>query len=102
MGPKTNGNKNKCQQKSNVNQKQMSTKNKCQPKTNVNQKQISTKNKCQPKTNCDNPTQHPTQLQLNPIQSNFNPGWGYTVIGLNHPPPHHAQTFNPVPGNLEQ
>merc|ERR1712208_264715 len=58
----------KCQQKTNVNQKQMSTKNKCQPKTNVNpkkcqpkknvnqktnvnRKQMSTKNKCQPKTN---------------------------------------------------
>ena len=29
----------------------MSIKNKCQSKTNVNQKQLSIKNKCQPKTN---------------------------------------------------
>ena len=36
--------KNKCQQKTNDNKKQMSTKNKCQQKTNVNQKQMSTKN----------------------------------------------------------
>ena len=36
--------KNKCQPKTNVNQKQMSTKNKCQPKPNFNQKQMSTKN----------------------------------------------------------
>ena len=25
---------------------------------------------------CDNPTQHPTELQLNPIQSNFDPRLG--------------------------
>merc|ERR1712215_155575 len=43
--------KNKCQPKTNVNQKQMSTKIKCQPKSNVNQNQMSTKNKFQPKTN---------------------------------------------------
>ena len=43
-----------------------------------------------------------TQLQLNPIQSNFNPGWGYKVTGLNTTHPTHPQTFNPVPGNLEQ
>ena len=36
---------------------QRSTKNKCQPKTNVNQKQMSTKNKCQPKTKQINSTQ---------------------------------------------
>ena len=30
--------------------------NKCQPKTNVNQKQMSTKNKSQPKTTQPNPT----------------------------------------------
>merc|ERR1711891_40746 len=80
----------------------MSTRNKCQPKTNVNQKQMSTKNNCQPKTNV-NQSQLPTQLQLNPIQSNFNPGWGYKVTGLNTTttPPHpttHPQTFNQLPG----
>ena len=46
---------------------------------------------------CDNPT----QLQLNPIQSNFNPGWGYTVIRL-RPTTTPPQTFNQLPGNLEQ
>ena len=49
--------KNKCQQKTNVNKKQMSNKKKYKQKINVNKKQkstkkmekISTKNKCQPK-----------------------------------------------------
>ena len=41
-----------------------------------------------------------TQPNFYSIQSIFNPGWGYMVIGLIHPT--HTQTFNPVPGNLEQ
>ena len=52
---KTNVNQKQSQQITNVNKKQMLNKNKWQPKTNVN------KNKCQPKEMSPNETRHQYQ-----------------------------------------
>ena len=51
-------------------------------------------------------TQRNIQSNFNSIQSNFNPGWGYKVIGLKHHPPPTTSTqtgtFKQILGNLEQ